>query len=187
LVQARKHFERLDTLMARGFTTRHQFDQAKEALQTALSRVDDAEAQLNAAHDLVGFTELKADAAGVVTATGPAAGAAVQAGQMIVKLARKDGRDALFDVPAQLIRSAPADPQIVVGLTNDPTVTATGRVREVAPQADPVTRTFEFSRCPPLEHVCRSRCDSLLSATRHPAAEQFLYSSGNRCQGRERA
>jgi membrane fusion protein, multidrug efflux system len=143
LVQARNHFERQDTLMARGFTTRPQFDQAKQALQTALSRVDDAEAQLNAAHDLVGFTELKADAAGVVTATGPAAGAVVQAGQLIVKLARKDGRDAVFDVPAQLIRSAPADPQIVVGLTDDPSVTANGRLREVAPQADPVTRTFE--------------------------------------------
>ncbi len=143
LVQARNHFDRQDTLMARGFTTRPLFDQAKQALQTALSAVDGAEAQLNAAHDLVGFTELKADAPGVITATGPAAGAVVQAGQMIVKLARKGGRDAVFDVPAQLIRSAPPDPRIVVSLTNDPTVTANGRVREVAPQADPVTRTFE--------------------------------------------
>jgi RND family efflux transporter MFP subunit len=143
LVQARNHFERQDALMARGFTTRPLFDQANQALQTALSRVDDAEAQLNAAHDLVGFTELKADAPGVVTAIGPAAGAVVQAGQMIVRLARKGGRDAVFDVPAQLIRSAPSDPQIVVSLTNDPATTAKGRVREVAPQADPVTRTFE--------------------------------------------
>jgi RND family efflux transporter MFP subunit len=143
LVQARNHFERQDTLMARGFTTRPQFDQANQALQTAMSRVDDAEAQLNAAQDMVGFTELKADAPGVVTAIGPGAGAVVQAGQMIVRLARKGGRDAVFDVPAQLIRSASPDPQIIVSLTNDPTVTANGRVREVAPQADPVTRTFE--------------------------------------------
>jgi RND family efflux transporter MFP subunit len=62
---------------------------------------------------------------------------------MILMLARQDGRDAVFDVPAQLIRSAPSDPQIVVGLTDDPAVTARGRVREVAPQANPVTRTFE--------------------------------------------
>ena len=32
---------------------------------------------------------------------------------------------------------------ITVSLTDDPTVTTTGRVREVSPQADPVTRTFE--------------------------------------------
>ena len=31
------------------------------------------------------------------------AGEVVQAGQMIVRLARQDGRDAVFDVPAQVI------------------------------------------------------------------------------------
>ena len=31
-----------------------------------------------------------------------------------------------------------------IALTNDPTVRATGRVREVAPQADATTRTFQF-------------------------------------------
>jgi RND family efflux transporter MFP subunit len=41
-----------------------------------------------------------------------------------------------------LIRNAPSDPQIVVSLADDPNVTARGRVREVSPQADPVTRTF---------------------------------------------
>jgi len=41
-----------------------------------------AEAQLHTAHDLVGFTELKADAPGIITATGPGAGEVVQAGQM---------------------------------------------------------------------------------------------------------
>jgi RND family efflux transporter MFP subunit len=62
---------------------------------------------------------------------------------MIVRLARKDGRDAVFDIPAQLIRSAPSDPQITVSLADDPAVTARGRVREVAAQANAVTRTFE--------------------------------------------
>jgi RND family efflux transporter MFP subunit len=143
LTQARNHFERQDTLLEQGWTTRANHEQAKQAMQTAQSQVDAAEAQLKTAHDQVSFTELKADAPGVVTATGPAAGEVVQAGQMIVRVARKDGRDAVFDVPAQVLRSAPSDPLITVNLTDDPTVTATGRVREVSPQADPVTRTFE--------------------------------------------
>jgi membrane fusion protein, multidrug efflux system len=143
LTQARNHFERQDTLLKQGWTTRANHDQAKQAQQTAQSQVDAAEAQLKAAHDLVSFTELKADAPGVVTAVGPRAGEVLQAGQMIVRLARKDGRDAVFDVPAQLIRSAPSDPQITVSLTDNPAVTARGRVREVAPQANPATRTFE--------------------------------------------
>jgi RND family efflux transporter MFP subunit len=143
LTQARNHFERQDTLLKQGWTTRANHDQASQALQTAQSQVDAAEAQLKSAHDLVSFTELKADAPGVLTAVGPRAGEVVQAGQMIAKLARQEGRDAVFDVPAQVLRAAPSDPQITVTLTDDPAVTARGRVREVAPQANPVTRTFE--------------------------------------------
>jgi RND family efflux transporter MFP subunit len=62
---------------------------------------------------------------------------------MIVQLARQGGRDAVFDVPEQLIRTGPRDPLVEVALSNDPQATATGRVREVAPQADPATRTFQ--------------------------------------------
>ena len=142
LTQARNHFERQDTLLKQGWTTRANHDQAKQALQTAELQVDAAEAQMKTAYDLVGFTELKADAPGVVTAVGPGAGEVVQAGQMIVRVARRDGRDAVFDVPAQVIRTAPSDPRITVSLTDDPKITAIGRVREIAQQADPVTRTF---------------------------------------------
>ena len=143
LTEARNRFERQDTLIADVWTTRPLFDEAQQALRTAQSQVDDAEAQLKTAQDLVSFTELKADAPGVLTAIGPRAGEVVQAGQMIARIARQDGRDAVFEVPAQVIRSAPPDPEITVFLTEDPTAQAIGRVREVAPQADPVTRTFE--------------------------------------------
>ena len=142
LTQARNHFERQDTLLKQGWTTRANHDQAKQALQTVELQVDATEAEVKTAYDLVSFTELKADAPGVITAVGPGAGEVVQAGQMIFRVARRGGRDAVFDVPAQVIRTAPSDPRITVSLTDDPKVTTTGRVREVAPQADPVTRTF---------------------------------------------
>jgi RND family efflux transporter MFP subunit len=143
LTQVSNHFDRQQTLLSQGWTTRANFDQAKREMQTAEAQVESAEAQLEAAHDQVSFTELKADAEGVVTAVGAEPGEVVQAGQMIVRLARQGGRDAVFDVPAQVLRSAPNDPLINVRLTDDATVSTTGRVREVAPQADPVTRTFQ--------------------------------------------
>ena len=143
LTQARNNFERQRRLLERGVASRADFDQAQEGLQTAQARVDDAEAQLKIASDRLSFTELRADAAGTVTARGAEAGEVVQAGQMIVRIARQDGRDAVFDVPAQLLRSAPADAQITVHLAEEPSVTAEGRVREVGEQADPVTRTFQ--------------------------------------------
>jgi RND family efflux transporter MFP subunit len=143
LTQARNNFERQRRLLERGVASRADLDHAQEGLQTAQARVDDAEAQLKLASDRLSFTELKADAAGTVTARGAEAGEVVQAGQMIVRIARREGRDAVFDVPAQLLRSAPADAEITVHLAEDPSVTATGRVREVGEQADPVTRTFQ--------------------------------------------
>ena len=143
LTQVRNHFERQETLLAQGWTTRANFDQAERELRTAEAQLDASEAQLKAAHDQVDFTELKADADGVVTAVGAEPGEVVQAGQMIVRLARQGGRDAIFDVPAQVLRTAPTDRAVDVHLADDPSVTATGRVREVSPQADPVTRTFQ--------------------------------------------
>jgi len=143
LTYARGDFERQRQLLANGHTPRARFDQSQNALQNAQSQVDNAEAQLQIARDRVSWTTLTADASGTVTARGAEPGEVVQAGQMIVRLAREGGRDAVFDVPAQLLRSAPNDAQITVRLTDDPSVTAIGRVREVAPQADPVTRTFE--------------------------------------------
>ncbi len=140
--QVQNHFERQETLLAQGWTTRANFDQAERELRTARARVKSAEAQLAKAHDQVGFTQLTADAEGVVTAVGADAGEVVQAGQMIVTLAREGGRDAVFDVPAQVLRTPSADPEIRVHLADAPSIAATGRVREVSPQADPVTRTF---------------------------------------------
>lgn len=143
LTYARGDFDRQRQLLANGHTPRARFDQSQNALQSAQSQVDDAAARLRIARDRVSWTTLEADAPGTVTARGAEPGEVVQAGQMIVRLARQGGRDAVFDVPAQLLRSAPSDSEITVRLTDDPSVMATGRVREIAPQADPVTRTFE--------------------------------------------
>jgi RND family efflux transporter MFP subunit len=143
LAQAQGQYERQRTLLDRGFTTRANYELAQKGARTAQSQVDAAEAQLRSAEDLLGFTELRADQPGVYTTVGPAAGEVVQAGQMIARLARMDGRDAIFDVPAQLLRTAPANPKISVSLADDASVKAEGYVREVSPQADPVTRTFE--------------------------------------------
>ena len=142
LVEARSNFERQKTLLERGFTTRQRYDEALQTLQTLEAAADSAKAQLEIARNRVADTELRADASGVVTARGAEPGEVVQPGRMIARIARDDGRDAVFDVPANVIQSAPRNPQVRVALSIDPGVTADGRVREIAPRADPVTGTF---------------------------------------------
>lgn len=143
LTEAQKTFGRQQELMKSGFTPHAQFDNAQQALLSAQAMVDSDKAQLREAQDQMGYTELYADASGVVTAVGAEAGEVVRAGQLIADVANKGGRDAIFDVPEQVIRTGPRDPVVEIALTNDPDVKATGRIREVAPQADPATRTFE--------------------------------------------
>ncbi|MBS7707602.1 efflux RND transporter periplasmic adaptor subunit [Chelatococcus asaccharovorans] len=139
---ARNMFERQERLMAQGFTTRPRFDQALKAEETAQAQLENAEAQLELAQDRLGFTELRAGIAGIVTARTIEPGEVVQPGQVVIQLAREDGRDAVFNVPARLLETQVGDSTIRVALADAPTVTALGRIREVSPQADPVTRTF---------------------------------------------
>jgi membrane fusion protein, multidrug efflux system len=143
LNQARLSFWRQQELLKNGNTPRALFDEAQKTLLTAQAQSDSAQAQLHTAQDQLGYTTLTADAAGAVTATGAEAGEVVHPGQTIVQIAYDGARDAVFDVPESFIRTAPHDPPVELALTNDPQVRATGRVREVAPQADAATRTFQ--------------------------------------------
>jgi RND family efflux transporter MFP subunit len=143
LEQDSNHFDRQDTLLKQGWTTRVNFDQAQQALRTAQAAVDDAKAQVEIAEDRVSYTELKAGLSGTVTSRAAESGEVVQAGQMVFMVARDSGWDAVFDVPAQVLRTAPGDADVIIALTDDPSIIAKGRVRQVDPQADPVTRTFK--------------------------------------------
>jgi len=142
LVEARNTVQRYEPLLERGFVARAQFDRAVEARDAAQAQVDAAGAQVATAENQLGFTTLVADGPGTVTSRGAEPGEVVGAGQSIVRLARAGGRDAVFDVPARVKEAASATDEVLVTLSTDETVTATGRVREVSPQADPVTRTF---------------------------------------------
>jgi RND family efflux transporter MFP subunit len=142
--QTRTAFERQDRLMSQGFTTRRQFEQAQAAMEVAQARLDEADAQVALAQDRLGFTELRADVGGVVTTRRLEAGEVIQAGQVVFRLARDDGRDAVFDVAPRFLDEKPAEGIFRIALASDPNVVAAGRVREISPQADPVTGTFRI-------------------------------------------
>ncbi len=133
---------RQSELLSKGFATRVQYDQAEQQLKTAQAQVESAKARLQNAKDNLAYTELKSDVAGSVTAKGAEPGEVVAAGRMVLQVAQQGGRDAVFNVPSQLIRKGPKYPEVTVTLSDDPTIIATGHVREVAPQADAATGTY---------------------------------------------
>lgn len=142
LHEATKNVERQRVLNKQGVASGVALDAAERTFQTARANVDAATAQAHEAQDRLGYTQLRADAPGSVIATGAEAGEVVRAGQTIATIAQQGGVDAVFDVPATLIRQVSPDALITVTLSDDPSVRTTGRVRELAPQADPVTRSF---------------------------------------------
>jgi membrane fusion protein, multidrug efflux system len=142
LANAQNTERRQSALLSKGITTRVQYDQAEQQLKTAQAQVESAQAKLQNAKDNLAYTELKSNVAGSVTVKGAEPGEVVAAGRMVLQVARQGGRDAVFNVPSQLIRQSPKNPEVTVALSDDPAVVATGHVREVAPQADAATGTY---------------------------------------------
>jgi RND family efflux transporter MFP subunit len=143
LVEARNQYARLKGLVAENAISRSAFDLSEANFRSAESQVESAQAQVALSRNRLSYTRLVSDVVGTVTLQGAEPGEIVAAGRMVVQVAKQGGRDAVFDVPAQVKDSAPAKAEITVALTTDPKVSATGRVREVSPRADPVTGTFK--------------------------------------------
>ncbi|KAA3450445.1 efflux RND transporter periplasmic adaptor subunit [Mesorhizobium sp. SARCC-RB16n] len=139
LTQAAATFERQKTLLAQGFTTRRDYDTADQALKVAKGSVDAAQSALANAQQNLSFTELKAGAAGVITARQVEAGQVVQAAQTVFTVAEDGDRDAVFNVQETLVARTPTSPAVTITLLSDPQVRATGKVREISPAVDPTS------------------------------------------------
>lgn len=138
---AQATFERQKSLLAEGVTTRSSFEAAETALQTAQSAQQSAQAQLDTAQDALTFTRLLAPAAGVITARNLETGEVAQAASPMFVLAEDGPRDAVFNVQEAVFLGDTDHVRIDLFLTSDPTVKATGRLREVSPALDPQTGT----------------------------------------------
>lgn len=140
-VQANNEEARKRELLKNGNTTQVLYDAALLSKRTADAKVVAAQAARQTSRDRVGYTELVADRDGVVTGVGPDAGQVVEVGEMVARIAQPEEREAVFNVAEAGVRSAPKEPVIEVALAGAPDITSVGHVREVSPQADPVTRT----------------------------------------------
>lgn len=153
LIQATANYTRQQALLDQGFTTRSQFGTAEETKQRAEAALISAQSQMKNAQDMMSYTELRAPRAGVVTARNIETGQLVQAAQTAFVIAADGERDAVFDVQEALAAHAEsmeqqggkqALPQVSLTLVSDPSVTATGHVREVAPVVNATTGTVRI-------------------------------------------
>lgn len=142
LVQAAAEEKRQRQLRQDGWSTQAQYDAALQARDSAQANVNAAQAKLRLAQDQLSYAVLRAPEDGVISALGAEAGQVVAAGQMILRLARLDQKDAVFSLAENTLLNAPPHPVVDVWLLDNPQIRTNGTVTEISPSADPVTRTY---------------------------------------------
>jgi len=143
LAQAAAQEERFRVLLGKGFATHSQYHDALKSLQSAQAAVQATEANLRIAQNQLGYTRLIAPDDGIVTATGADPGQVVASGQMVVEISRNDEREAVFAVAGDDITRAKSGMAVTVSLQGRPDIAVTGTIREISPQADSTTGTYQ--------------------------------------------
>ncbi len=142
LVQAQADYTRYNDLFQKKFVSAAEIDKRKATLDVAQARLDQAKAQLSVADNQNTYATLVADRDGVITAVEAEAGQVVAAGQTVVRLAREAEKEILIAVPENRLPQLQSAQKIDITLWAAPDKRYAGRVREISPSADAVTRTY---------------------------------------------
>jgi RND family efflux transporter MFP subunit len=141
LAQAGAAETRARELRGKGWSTDAQLDQAKAAADEARARLNRAERSVELTNNSLSYATLVADTRGVVTATLIDAGQVVASGQTAIRVARFAEKEAVVSIPETLLGRA-KDGTASVTLWSEPDKKYTAKLREIAPNADPATRTY---------------------------------------------
>jgi RND family efflux transporter MFP subunit len=141
LAQAAASETRAKELRAKGWATDAQMDQARATADEARARLNRAQRSVELTNNSLSYATLAADSRGVVTATLIDPGQVVAAGQTAIRVARFAEKEAVVAIPETLVGRA-KDGTATVTLWSEPNKKYAARLREVAPSADPATRTY---------------------------------------------
>src|SRR5580692_5414402 len=141
LAQAAAAETRAKDLRVKGWNTDAQLDQAKASADEARARLNRAERSVELTNNSLSYATLVADTRGVVTATLIDAGQVVASGQTAIRVARFAEKEAVVAIPETLVGRA-KDGVATVTLWSEPNKKYAAKLREVAPSADPATRTY---------------------------------------------
>jgi RND family efflux transporter MFP subunit len=132
---------RRNTLLGKQIVSQAEFDSAQQAREAAAASEQQAVASLDKAREQRGYTTLVADIDGVVTSTDVERGQTVLPGKKAMTLARLDIREAVVDLPEEITQTLAIGASFEIQLQANLSIKTSGKVREIAPQADATTRT----------------------------------------------
>ena len=141
LAQASAAETRAKDLRQKGWSTDAQLDQATAAADEARARLNRAQRSVELTKNSLSYATLVADAPGVVTATLIEPGQVVAAGQTAIRVARLAEKEVVVAIPETLLTRAKSG-EARVSIWSQPGQHYVARLRELAPSADPTTRTY---------------------------------------------
>lgn len=152
---AQANYARYSALYRQAAVSKADYDRMANMRDSALARLDDANNAYTAAARQLDYTTLTADKPGVVVEIDAEVGQVVAQGQQVMVLARSGEKEVEINVPEQALGEFEHAGDITVTFWAFPDLAVKGRVREIAPAADRVTRTYrvEISLIDPPEKV----------------------------------
>src|ERR1700694_1050688 len=141
LAQAAAAETRAKDLRVKGWTTDAQLDQAKATADEARARLNARSRSGELTNNSLSYATLLADTRGVVTATLIDAGQVVASGQTAIRVARFAEKEAVVAIPETLVGRAKSGVATVT-LWSEADKKYAAKLREIAPAADPATRTY---------------------------------------------
>ena len=140
---ARSELERYRTLLERQVISQSQFDSVESRAEASDAQLEQARAQLKVASNQADYAVLEAPETGVIAQRLAEAGQVVAAGQAVFVLAVDGDREVVIDLPEQDVKRFQVGDEVAIELWSRPGEPFPGRIRELAPAADPSSRTFE--------------------------------------------
>ena len=140
---ARSELERYRTLLERQVISQSQFDSVESRAEASDAQLEQARAQLKVAGNQADYAVLEAPESGVIAQRLAEAGQVVAAGQAVFVLAVDGDREVVIDLPEQDVKRFQVGDEVAIELWSRPGEPFPGRIRELAPAADPSSRTFE--------------------------------------------
>ena len=141
LKQNEADIKRYRELLAQHFISQAEFDRREAALAAARGNQQAALAAAQLGANQQGYTTLTAERAGVVTSIDAEVGQVVSAGQVVARVAESSEREAVIAVAESQLAEVRAARGFVVQVGQLPGQYQ-GVLRELAPDADSVSRTY---------------------------------------------
>ena len=142
LTLAKAEFNRYKDLRAKNFVSQAVLDAKEAAYNAARSSRDQAQAAYKNQANQAGYALLRSDVDGIVTSVDAEVGQVVSAGIPVVRVAQAGEKEIVIGIPENKVESLRHISNVRVKIWASPDGLIPGKIRELSPIADPVTRTY---------------------------------------------